>query len=234
MSGVAEKEEKLALVLDTETTGLDVEVHEVIEVGAALLDVTTRTVARTFSTLLYAEENPAESVNGIPRAALDLPLSRRRSIEPLLEMFEASSWIVAHNAGFDRGMMEKLFRVLTIEPPHRAWVCSATQLRFPNAGSSRRLSHLAVDHGIVIADAHRALSDVLTLCSLLQRLDDLEAQLDDALIPRRLFVADVSYDHRQLAKERGFAFCGKSRQWRKRLTEAEATALPFGVFPVEG
>ena len=56
------------LILDTETTGLDPEVDQVLEVGAILFSVPQRAVLAQLSFLIPVESNAAEPLNGIAPA----------------------------------------------------------------------------------------------------------------------------------------------------------------------
>jgi len=53
------------LILDTETTGLDENKDEVIEIGCILFDVSFKCVLSQVSFLFPVENNEAEHVNGI-------------------------------------------------------------------------------------------------------------------------------------------------------------------------
>ena len=53
------------LILDTETTGLDANKDEVIEIGCILFDVSFKSVLSQVSFLLPVNNNEAEHVNGI-------------------------------------------------------------------------------------------------------------------------------------------------------------------------
>ncbi|MGB5241863.1 MAG: 3'-5' exonuclease, partial [Prochlorococcaceae cyanobacterium] len=56
------------LILDTETTGLDPERDQCIEVGAVLFHVPSRAVLSQLSLLLPCHSNPAKAINGIDAA----------------------------------------------------------------------------------------------------------------------------------------------------------------------
>ena len=54
------------LILDTETTGLDENKDEVIEIGCILFDVSHKCVLSQVSFLFPINNNEAEHINGIP------------------------------------------------------------------------------------------------------------------------------------------------------------------------
>ena len=64
---VANKNKKIEkiLILDTETTGLDENKDEVIEIGCILFDVSFKSVLSQVSFLFPVNNNEAEHVNGI-------------------------------------------------------------------------------------------------------------------------------------------------------------------------
>ena len=61
------------LILDTETTGLDNENDECLEVGSILFNVKSRSVLAQQSFLLPVENNNAEKINNIPAEITRLP-----------------------------------------------------------------------------------------------------------------------------------------------------------------
>ena len=214
------------LVLDTETTGLNPETNQVIEVGAVLLDLNSKHALGTLQYLIYAPSNPCEDINHITQLALDAAKDQHKPYESLLfSMAEQADYIVAHNAKFDKGFIDKHVGDLK-----KIWVCSKEDLKFPKSGKSSRLGHLAYDHNIPVYDAHRALSDVDTLCSLLLLTPDIKEQIDRAKAPKTLYYADVSYENREQAKAKGFFWANDARQWRKLMTETEVSA--FTEFPI--
>ena len=56
------------LIVDTETTGLDADRDQCLELGAILFSVPHRQVLAQMSCLLPVDSNPAESINRIPAA----------------------------------------------------------------------------------------------------------------------------------------------------------------------
>ncbi len=97
------------IVFDTETTGLNVDQgHRLIEIGCVELDDLIPT-GRTFHHYLNPDrliEQGAVDVHGITNAMLeDKP--RFWEIAEALVAFVGDAPLVAHNAGFDRGFLNK-------------------------------------------------------------------------------------------------------------------------------
>ena len=221
------------LILDTETTALRPEDGDCIEVGAVLFAVPSRAVLTQVSFLLLCQENAAEAINGIPAAVTRLAQPWREALHCLLAMVAQADAILAHNAAFDR----QWFGRGALPALDKPWICSMEDIRWP---ADRRLQarpsvrDLALAYGVPVWAAHRALTDCTYLVQVLQRCPDLELLLQQALEPRRLVRARVSYDERQLAKEAGFRWNEPVRgAWSRRLSEREIAALPFAVDPIE-
>jgi DNA polymerase III subunit epsilon len=231
------------LVLDTETTGLSVKDSRIIELAALTYCTKTRTDLCAAQFLIPTDGgNAAEHINHIPPAAL-----RERPVPALIqafrEMYADADCIVAHNADFDRRFVLNQWPDL----PERPWVCSVKDLKFPRAtNTSRKLSHLAVDHGVNPTQAHRAMGDVIVLTSLLSKIPDLDRQIQNAITmrgrsggpaqvagvkaPKFLFeVVDSQYELRHIYKQAKFDWNWDKKRWEKRLAKGAEVGLPFRV-----
>ena len=85
--------------------------------------------------------------------------------------------------------------------------------------------------------AHRALTDCIYIAQVFERCDDLEALLLEALEPRQLYQAQVSYAQRQLAKDAGFRWNEPIKgAWTRRLSQRQLQTLelPFEAKPLAG
>jgi DNA polymerase-3 subunit epsilon len=221
------------LILDTETTALTPQQGQCIEVGAVLFDVPHRAVLQQISFLLPCQANPAEAINGIPAAVTRLEQPREAAQACFLALVEAAEAIVAHNAAFDR----QWFGQGGLPELDRPWICSMEEIRWPADRQLRptpSVRDLALAYGVPVWAAHRALTDCHYLVHVFERCEELEALLVAAQEPRQLYRARLSYAERHRAREAGFRWNDPvSGAWTRRLTQAEAEALPFPVVPVE-
>ena len=222
------------LIVDTETTGLTPAKGRCIEVGAVLFHVPSRAVLSQLSFLLPCSSNPAERVNGIAAAVTRLEQPRDQFLACLEAMAAAADVLVAHNAAFER----QWFGREELPPLQRPWLCSMEDIRWPaerHLRATPSVRDLALAYGVPVWAAHRALTDCIYIAQVFEREAQLEALLQQALLPRKLYRARLPYDQRHLAKEAGFRWNeGVQGAWSKRLTEAERGLLPFEVLPAEG
>lgn len=218
------------LILDTETTGVD-DSAVCVEVACILYSVTHAAPIRSFASLIRADSNPSERVNGIAPALLT-SASEPRWVWTIVDaMAEQAGAIVAHNAEFDRRFV-----------PHgadhgRPWICSCDDLQWPRASDSRSLVALALAHGLGVASAHRAMTDCDTLARLFSRVaemgQDLGAMLARGLRPKAKFQALVSYDTNHMAKAAGFRWDPDAKRWWRTMAIEDAEALAFKVRRIE-
>ena len=78
------------------------------------------------------------------------------------------------------------------------------------------------------------MTDCIYLAQVLERCDELEPLLIAGLEPRRLYRARLSYEERHKAKDAGFRWNEPvPGAWSRRLSDREASLLPFPVVPVD-
>lgn len=211
------------LIIDTETTGIDPEKYELLEIGAILYNVETRSILAQMSSLMrIVGENEAYNTNKIKKESAELsPEIVSSSCISFIKDNRNYDYVVAHNAKFDRDWLIKKVDFDEDIP----WICTYTMLSLDNSGGKKDLVSIALSLGVPIVSAHRALTDCALLAECFNRLPDLESRIENALIPRFTYIAKTSYDDREKAKAAGFIWDRLvSRQWAKNLTEEEAKA----------
>jgi DNA polymerase-3 subunit epsilon len=222
------------LILDTETTGLDPQRDRCIELGAVLFDLPRRSVLSQVSLLLPCDQNAAEAVNGIDPELTQQPQPWQQGLRWFEALLASADLVVAHNASFDR----QWFGIEPLPAIHKPWLCTMEDIRWPadrNLRSTPSVRDLALAYGVPVWAAHRALTDCIYLAQVFERCSDLEQLVQQGLEPRRLYRARLSYEERHRAREAGFRWNEPvSGAWSRRLSEREASLLPFPVVPVDG
>lgn len=205
---------KHALVLDVETTGLSLEGDEVIQL--AMLPFTYE--LDTGRILEIAHDRAFDGLRepGVPisdEASLVTGLTAEtvsgKTIDgSFVEALVADAdLIIAHNASFDRVMVEKHWPCFAEKP----WGCTLTSVDWLHEGfSAGKLDYLGTQFGWFY-DGHRALADCEACLALLsQELPQSSQRImfavrDTALRDEYLVRAvDAPYDERLKLKERGY------------------------------
>jgi len=168
------------VIVDVETSGLDPEQDELLEVGAVAFDADHGVPVSVWSDLCRAESNAAEQVNHIPEAALSRGAGRAATLARLREFVDESRdrnggvdpYVLAHKAEFDRQWLPLL--------DEKRWVCTKEDADWPLSDrEGPSLVHLALAYEVGVVRAHRAIEDCLTLAAVLSRVHAVERGLDD-------------------------------------------------------
>lgn len=228
---------KYAVVIDTETDGIDREQCQLLQVAIVIVELASGTRVAAREEICRADTNAAESVNRLPAAVLQeasfgafevVSNMVWRIAEDLRPDGDDDVVLVAHNADFDRTVLERYGW-----PKRWVWVCSAMDVRWPGRDRAGKLVELALHYGCGVARAHGALDDVMTLAFVLERVrelgHDLQALMVDAQAPKKLYAALVSYDRRDEARAAGFYWEPGPKQWRRRMRVDDIASLPFPV-----
>ncbi len=217
------------LILDTETTGLDENNDEVVEIGCILFNVPLKSVVSQLSFLLPVKNNAAEFINGISVDVSNVKQPWEEAIQFFLKLIESCDFIVAHNAAFDK----KWFGKGKLPSLDKKWICSLDDINWSfkkNIKSRPSVTDLALGFNIPVWNLHRALSDCYYISEVFKRIDNLEDILLKATVPKFLYKAIVSYEDRSLAKNAGFRWNNPVHgAWTRKLSEDEAIALDFKV-----
>jgi DNA polymerase-3 subunit epsilon len=221
------------LVVDTETTGLDLKSDKLIEVAAILWSVSEKSVLIQVSTLINHKQrisNSAEPINKINPASLTINFPYRLALELINDMSCSAQYICAHNADFDKEFCKK---VDGLKIPFSNWV-DTQDIHYPNSkycqGTS--LNNLAIAHGIPVVDAHRALDDCRTLTKLLSLVPNLEEELKRASRPKVL-VKSLEEKPGAMSKKHGFKWHSIiPYSWAKYMPEEDIGTLPFSAVKV--
>jgi DNA polymerase-3 subunit epsilon len=229
------------LGLDTETTGLNPQTDSITEVGLVLFDTEVRVPVRVSGFLVkggFISEEITRVTGLTNELTAEYGYTQQLACKAIAHMALGADYFCAHNAPFDRGFVSEMFRKEKMESPLKPWIDTRTDLP-PEAykkGKSASLKYLCCDHAIYY-HAHRAVNDVLAMLELLSRYD-LDTICERAATPNVEVRAVVSFDDKQLAKERSYYWKPELKQWRKPMkaneVEREKNEAPFPVILIEG
>ena len=117
--------EKRHIVLDTETTGLEVEKgHRIIEIGGVVMNGRKKT-SETFHVYVNPQreiDREAQAVHGISNEDLNDKPFFSEIAEDLLEFIDGSA-LVIHNADFDVGFLDAEFKIASSTYPSISEIC---------------------------------------------------------------------------------------------------------------
>lgn len=216
---------KRVLLLDTETTGLEVvQGATCIEVAVMLFDVKRGSPIASFASLIQGDSNAAQKINGIDPELLKTAYSADivwRAVKWLATDAEA---VIAHRWSFDQQFCP---------PLGLPGICSKVDLQYPDGRRGDSLVQLALNLGLGVASAHRASADVETMGRIFSRLhemgNDLEAMFLHALRPKLRCVALASFEQKELVKSHGFLWDPKMKHWWRDVPIDEVDSFPFPI-----
>ncbi len=217
------------LGLDVETTGLDANTCEIIELGAVLWDTDRKTPLVIFSELVALPKGqsvPQEitQITGIQDSDLkNFAKPKEEVLSRLTNLMGQADYIVAHNAPFDRAFIEKALNEFPSTPVvegalKKTWLDSVLDVPYPERIGSKKLSYLAAEHLFLNYYSHRAIFDVLTMLKIISQYDIKEIIKLNAS-PNLTVKAIVSFEEKDKAKAKGYSWDAKNRLWIKSLKE---------------
>jgi DNA polymerase-3 subunit epsilon len=221
------------VVIDTETTGVNPDTDEIIEL-AIVRFVYGGTSGRIIAPLdgfegLQQPSRPlSKTVAKITGLSDDVLKGRRIDADAVTAQLADVNLCVAHHARFDRPILERAFPTLPIRP----WSCSMAEIDWAAEGAAgRRLSDLLALHGLFNA-GHRASADARALLHLLSLPLPatgelmLAALLAAARRASAIIIADgAPFDASQRLKARGYRWSpSRPKAWWKEVAADELAA----------
>ncbi len=237
---------------DTETTGIDPLTEQIVQVGAVLWDTEAKTKKAKvkLDMLIFGEHiGPLSAevtqIHGITDADLHAYGYSFQDVMAMLHesILDPADAILAHNGNlFDRVLYEHNCKRLGVNPEalDKLWIDSTCDIEFPEHIKTRKLVHLAAEHGFVNPFPHDALCDVLTMLKIAD-LYPWDSAVRYAKSPTLTIRAMVSFDQKELAKKQAFRWDGASKQWLKSIKDFQlegatkaATEAGFKITVLQG
>lgn len=200
-----------AVIVDVETTGLNPEVDQIIELAMLAFDYSPDgafvSAVESFDQLRDPDRSISPEITKLTGITNELVAGRKIDNAEADALVRSAALVIAHNAAFDRPFCERLLPSF-IEKP---WACSLREVAWTEEGfESARLGQLASGFGLFF-DGHRALQDCEALLEVLSRplphsgRTALTMLLESARRARwHIRAEDSPYDLRDVLKRRGY------------------------------
>lgn len=161
-----QSDRSIAIILDTETTGLDFAGDEIVELAmlAVSFDETgIHDVVDAFTGLQQPSRPLSAEIVRLTGLTDDMLAGKSIDADAVSAFASKANLVVAHNASFDRGFVEAAFPIFRT----MRWACSATEIPWRSYGAEgAKLVHLLQACGL-FHDGHRALTDCHALLEVL-------------------------------------------------------------------
>ena len=213
------------VVLDTETTGLNAQDDQVIELGMIAFEFdpvlgTVHNVTAVFDELEDpGRPIPPETIQ-VHHITDEMVRGKRINDDMVHKIIADASVIIAHNAAFDRPFVENRWPAFE----HKQWVCSIKDIDWKSEGvGSAKLEYLLQTQGFFY-EAHRAETDCWALLELLNAVLPQSQQpvllrlLESLNQPQvRLYATGSPFDSKDLLKARGYRWAPDIKCWHRQL-----------------
>lgn len=214
----------LAVLVDTETTGLDHARDEVIEIGAVAFTYDRDGMIGDVVGVYNAFQEPSVPIpaevtrlTGITDAMV---AGHKIDVAALDALVDPADLVIAHNAKFDRAFCERLSQSFV----PKAWACSQSEIRWSEMNfEGTKLGYLVGQAGL-FHDGHRAIDDCHALLAVLSRPVEgaaptpFVALLQSSMRCRiRVYALNSPFDLKDQLKARGYRWSdgndGRPKAW---------------------
>ena len=215
----------VAVVLDVETTGLDVERDAIIELAIRRFRYDADGVITDIDRAYEWREDPGRPISpeitaltGIADADV---VGRSIADDVATRLLSSASVVIAHNSRFDRRWVEKRLP----EVPGLAWICSMSQIDWRSRGfDGRGLGYLLCQAGW-FHDGHRAIADVDAVIQLLRhRFEDgttafAELRETGAKPTWMIRAVGAAFAVKDILRERVYRWDGERKVWWREVAD---------------
>lgn len=229
----------LVVGFDTETTGVDVTKDTIVQVGLVLWDTSAKVKKSKlkYDALLRGAppmDQEVIDIHGITDADLEEYGEDPKKVFGLMhDICMGADAIIAHNGnGFDKPMYLENCTRLGIAPIDKLWIDTMCDIEYPVRIQTRKLTHLAAEHGFLNPFPHDAISDVLTMLKIADQYDWDKTVLW-AQTPSIVVQACVTFHEKELAKAQQYRWNAPDKTWVKtiksfQLEEVQKAAADAG------
>ena len=223
---------KTGILLDVETTGLDQQKDQIIELGMVkfdyLPDGRIAGLRNVFSSFNEPSEPIPMEVTALTGITNEMVAGQHIDEAAVSSFVDDAVIVIAHNASFDRKFVERCWPIFR----NKAWGCSATEVEWRKHGfEGSRLGYLLNGAGF-FHQAHRAVDDCHALLEILAlELPTTGTSALAVLLERarkktmRVWAEQSPFDLKDSLKRRGYRWSdgsdGRPRSWYIDLDESK-------------
>ena len=207
--------------LDFETTGLDFERDEVIEIGLRTIAVNKNDYREFFAVKEYSSYNDTNlevdaEITMLTGITKDMISGKAIDWKEVSEILNVSDVVVAHNASFDRFFLEKNIDFEGV------WACSKADIDWKERGFlNTKLELLSIWHGFYY-ESHRAMNDVDATIHLLlhpsyKTYTPLEELVENSQKTQHLIINKFPYNPafiKMIKSRGGYRYNPSDKSWR--------------------
>lgn len=225
------------LGLDLETTGLEIQKDRILKLGVALLDT-----AISFKQPLIEKEwtlwhtsYPPVKPDAFVAHGIHSKTCEEFGESPMEVLQQLTLWCESHEIKILMGHNSNNFDIPMIiancdafAPHCKSYfekalkIDSAQDIPYPDIIQTRKLSHLAAEHGFINPFPHSALSDIRTMFEIFSRYSEqIDLILSRAKSKTITIQAGVDFHTKEYAKARRFNWDSQNQRWLKKIKECD-------------
>ena len=224
---------KVALIVDTETTGLE-KTAKIIEIACLqviyLPDFSHVQPISIYSDLQDPGEPLSEDVKRVTGLTDEMLKGKKIDGAMVEAMLASANIIIAHNAGFDCPLIERDYPAAR----GKRWACSANEIPWKEWGCPSASMQVIAWWMSRFYRAHRAVGDVHALLSILctgevpGRTSNLQNSLFAQLVASarkrsfKVYANGSPFDKKDILKERGYRWDADGKVWSKEFRNNDA------------
>lgn len=208
-------------VMDTETTGLDYQTDEVIELAIVVVVLNERlefcAIERRYNQLqqpITPITPELTAIHGITNEEVE---GKRFDLILAKELLDKCHYILCHNSKFDRNFIDKIIPTMA----KKQYLCSLTQIDWDKRKRlipTKNLISLAVSHGFYF-EAHRAIIDTLAVVELMNRANTYAEVIESANQDVVEVQWVLSFHDKDHAKANKFNWNPDSKAWTRIMSK---------------
>lgn len=230
LDGNGEEGPNVGIVVDVETTGLDAEEDRVIELALRRFRFTDEGIITNVGKPYCWLEDPGrpipEDIRRLTKLTDEMVAGQTIDEALATKLLRSSSLVIAHNAGFDRGWVEKRLPDAAGLP----WACSMIEIDWLAHGyDGRKLGYLLHQAGYYHT-GHRASADVDAVIQLLRQRTREDKPLFAHLLETSarpswvVRAVGAAFSVKDTLRRRGYRWNGDLKVWWREIADKDRAA----------